>query len=89
MSKSNEVALDNLLDMMTEKSASKLSQQSSGMNPRLLTIEQGAAYLGCALEIVQHLVSAGKVPTVRSDRRVFLDRQDLDKWIDDDKTGWV
>jgi hypothetical protein len=35
------------------------------------------------------LVASGKIPTVRSDRRVFLDRLDLDKWIDDNKTGWV
>jgi hypothetical protein len=40
-------------------------------------------------EATQHLVSSGKVPTVRADRRVFLDRLDLDRWIDDNKTGWV
>lgn len=31
------------------------------------------------------MIHAGKLPTVRSDRRVFLDRFDLDQWIGDHK----
>lgn len=50
-----------------------------------MTVEQAASYLGRTKEAVQHMIHAGKLPTVRSDRRVFLDRLDLDQWIGDHK----
>jgi hypothetical protein len=34
---------------------------------------------------MQHMIACGKLPTVRSDRRVFLDRKDLDQWIEQSK----
>ena len=89
MSDMNGLSFDRLLEMLADKLATKLSQEPSRLYPRLLTIDQAAVYLGRTREALQHLASSGKVPTVRADRRVFLDRLDLDKWIDENKTGWV
>ena len=89
MSEINDLTFDRLLEVLAEKLAGKLSQEPSRLYPRLMTIDQAAVYLGRTREAVQHLVSSGKVPTVRADRRVFLDRNDLDRWIDENKTGWV
>lgn len=89
MSETNEFTFDKLLELLADKLAVKLSQEPSRLYPRLMTVDQAAVYLGRTREAVQHLVSSGKVPTVRADRRVFLDRHDLDRWIDDNKTGWV
>jgi excisionase family DNA binding protein len=89
MTEMNELNFDRLLEILAEKLATKLSQEPSRLYPRLLTIDQAAVYLGRTREALQHLASSGKVPTVRADRRVFLDRLDLDKWIDENKTGWV
>ena len=89
MSETNSLSFDALLEILAEKLANRLAQEPSRLLPRLLTIEQAAVYLGRTREATQHLASAGKIPTVRSDRRIFLDRLDLDKWIDDNKTGWV
>ena len=89
MPETNDFSFDRLLEALAEKLAAKLSQDPSRLYPRLMTVEQAAVYLGRTKEAIQHLVSSGKVPTVRADRRVFLDRVDLDKWIDDNKTGWV
>ncbi len=85
----NDLTFDRLLEALAEKLATKLSQEPSRLYPRLLTIDQAAVYLGRTREALQHLASSGRVPTVRADRRVFLDRLDLDKWIEDNKTGWV
>ena len=52
-------------------------QDGGTVRPRLLTVEQAAIYVGRTKEAVQHMVSSGKLPTVRSDRRVFIDVQDL------------
>ena len=83
----NGFNIDGLLDALAEKVASKvrgeLEQNGSdtGVRPRLLTVEQAATYLGRTKASVQHMVSDGSLPTVRSDRRVFLDVLDLDRWI--------
>jgi excisionase family DNA binding protein len=89
MNNTSSLTFDKLLETLAEKLAAKLSEDPSRMAPRLMTIDQAAVYLGRTREAIQHLVSCGKLPTVRSDRRVFLDRNDLNKWIDDNKTGWV
>ena len=52
---------------------------------RLLDIEAAAVYLGRTPRAVRDLVRAGKIPSVRGDRRVFLDLSDLDAWIRDSK----
>ena len=84
-----DFTFDGLLEMPAEKLATRLSQSSSGLCPRLLMIEQAAIYLGLTFEATQHLASLGKIPTVRTDRRVFMDRLDLDRWIEKHKTGAV
>jgi excisionase family DNA binding protein len=85
MSEFNEISFDRLLELLAEKLASRLTQDGAGLCPRLLTIDQAAVFLGRTREAVQHLVASGKLPTVRSDRRVFIDRQDLDSWIEQHK----
>ena len=52
---------------------------------RLLDIEAAAVYLGRTPRAVRDLVRTGKIPSVRSDRRVFLDIQDLEAWIQENK----
>jgi excisionase family DNA binding protein len=89
MSDTNDLSFDRLLEALAEKLASKLCQEPTRLYPRLMTVDQAAVYLGRTREAIQHLVSSEKVPTVRTDRRVFLDRLDLDKWINEHKTGWV
>jgi len=79
------LTFDNLLELLAEKLANKLSQDPSRMFPRLLSIDQAAIYVGRTREATQHLVSSGKIPTVRSDRRIFIDRLDLDRWIEEHK----
>jgi len=82
--------IDALLDSLAERVAAKLGNRPGtisheGIAPRLLTAEQAATYLGRTKEAIQHMISNGKLPTVRSDRRVFIDVRDLDSWIEDNK----
>ncbi len=83
--------LDALIDALADRVADKLEARltaagnGAGIKPRLLTIEQAATYLGRTKEAVQHMVSSGKLPIVRGDRRIALDIQDLDRWIGSNK----
>ena len=79
-----------LADAVADRVAERLAQTGNGggaIRPRLLTIEQSAAYLGRTEEAMRHLIQAGKIPTVRADRRIYLDIVDLDRWIEENKTG--
>ena len=87
----NGFNLDGLLTDLAKRVAAEvradLEQHGSGtaIHPRLLTVEQAASYLGRSKNAVEHMVACGKIPRVKSDRRVFLDVRDLDEWIQDNK----
>ena len=59
---------------------------SPNVQPALLTVRQAAIYLGRSEQAVQHLIFQKELPVVRIGRRVHLDRQDLDSWIERNKT---
>ena len=84
---SGNLNIDGLLESLADRVSSKLAERvpsvSGGASQaRLLTVQQAATYLGRTKAAVQHMVANGSLPVVRHDRRVFLDRLDLDKWID-------
>ena len=84
---SPDTNFDALLDVFSDLIAAKLGARLAGreggkMQKRLLCVEEAAEYLGRTKEAVQHMIAAGKLPTVKSDRRVFLDVRDLDQWIE-------
>jgi excisionase family DNA binding protein len=84
--------LEPIIDEIASKVAAKLSVElasSSGVQPRLLTLDQAAIYIGRTLPAIQHMVADGQIPTVRSDRRVFIDVRDLDGWIEQNKQRLV
>ena len=84
--------LEELIDALAERVAVKVAERAESgtkVKPRLLTVEQAATYLGRTKEAVQHMIFENKLPTVRTDRRVFVDIKDLDGWIEDNKQGGV
>lgn len=78
--------LEEFADLVAAKLAAQLqNNQTLPCNPRLLTLEQAGTYIGRTKEAVHSLVATGRLPTVRTDRRVFLDVKDLDRWIEEHK----
>ena len=81
--------------MAATASRSQLSG-SSGVSPRLLNLRQTADYLGCSYWTARDWVLAGLVPVVelpplrpregerprKTLRRVLVDREDLDRFIE-------
>jgi excisionase family DNA binding protein len=84
-----ELKLDDLIDLLAERLAervgAKLGDSKSNGGARLLPVEQAASYLGRSEDAIRHLIASGKLPVVRSDKRIFLDIQDLDRWISENK----
>jgi excisionase family DNA binding protein len=82
-------SLEALADRVAAKLGLRLESPSAQIAPRLLTVAQAAVYIGRTKASVQHMVGAGILKAVRSDGRVFLDRGDLDEWIEQHKSAEV
>ncbi len=76
--------LNTLADKVVQRLGARLNEAASPM-PRLLTVEQAAEYLGRSAHSVRHLIRAGRLPVVRLDDRLYLDRKDLDRVIEEAK----
>ncbi len=78
---------DPLADAIADRVLARLEPhlRSHNSDTRLLTVERAAEYLGRSAHSVRHLCGTGKLPVVRIDGRVFLDRLDLDRVITEAK----
>jgi excisionase family DNA binding protein len=86
----NGFSLESIVETLAERIAAKVRDrlgrdESTHIEPRLLSVEQAAQYISRSRAAVEHMVAAAKLPVVRSDRRVFIDVRDLDRWIDENK----
>ncbi len=52
---------------------------------RLFSVCEAAEYIGRTETAVREMVWNGKLPHIRTDRRVMLDIRDLDRWIDQNR----
>ena len=69
--------------------------QPTAIEPRLLTLQQAAQYIGLSYWSTRDLVLSGDLPSVRMPcprahdgrnmRRILVDRQDLDTFIESHK----
>jgi excisionase family DNA binding protein len=53
---------------------------------RLYDIKEGAFYLGRSVDSLRELLWAGKLPFIKDGKRIYLDRADMDAYIDRNKT---
>jgi excisionase family DNA binding protein len=61
------------------------------MDKRLYTLKEGAYYLGLSVWSMRELIWAGEIPVVRRDggRKIYLDKYDLDRHIEKNKSTYV
>jgi len=67
----------------------RISNPPGAIQKRLYALPEAALYLGRSIWAVREMVWAGKLPIVRDGRRILLDIQDMDKWIDMQKTTFA
>jgi excisionase family DNA binding protein len=88
-----DITLESIIDMVADRIAARIesrnSSRSSVESKRLLTTDEAAIFLGRTRDSIQHMMASGKIPTVRSDRRVFFDVRDLERFIDQNKEAGV
>ena len=64
---------------------SATDRESVVLQPRLLDYKSATRYLSLSYWTVRHMVVEGIIPHIRSGKRVLIDRQDLDDWIEKNK----
>ncbi len=71
---------------MKNDTSKKLKTLSPG---RLLSLREAAAYMGWTIWEIRRFVWSGEVPFIRrGKRKIFIDRKDLDTWVDSNKERW-
>lgn len=56
---------------------------------RLLSLKEAAAYMGWTVWEIRRFIWSGEISYIRrGQRKIFIDRRDLDTWIDDNKERW-
>jgi excisionase family DNA binding protein len=56
------------------------------LSKRLFSIKDSAVYLGRSVWAIREMLWAGKMPYVKDGKRILLDIQDMNEWIDRSKT---
>lgn len=81
-----EFNFEPLLDALADRVAVRVSHiVGTPRRTRLLNVEEAALYLGRSPEAIRHMIGGGKLPIVRGIRRIQIDVQDLDRWIESNK----
>jgi excisionase family DNA binding protein len=86
MTTTGNVGLNALADAIAERVYQRLTAALARDKGRLLGVPAAAEYIGRTPSALRHLIAKGTIPSVRRDRRVQLDRQDLDNWLELGKT---
>jgi excisionase family DNA binding protein len=81
------IGLDALADAIAERVFRRLEEAQGRQKSRLLNVPAAAEYLLRTTSAVRHMIAKGILPAVRRDGRVYLDRQDLDAWVELGKTA--
>ncbi len=66
---------------------SRSNSELHSSQKRLLSVRETARYIGRTETAVREMVWNGKLPYIRTDRRVMFDIRDLDRWIDTNRVG--
>ncbi len=64
---------------------------TSVTGPRLLSLKDAAAYLGLTVWAMRERIWAGQIPVVRFQRgrKMYVDRMDIEKFIQENKGTFV
>jgi hypothetical protein len=83
------LSLDALIDALADAVATRVLERMAGTataSPkRLMDLKEAGEYIGRSPRAVRALIQAGAFPSVEHDRRVFVDRRDVDGWIERSK----
>lgn len=79
-------ASNNRLINQQDIKAQRIDSPQRLLPKRLYSIKEGAFYLGRSIWAVREMLWAGKMPYVKDGKRILIDINDMNEWIDRSKT---
>jgi excisionase family DNA binding protein len=62
-----------------------INNQSEKLSKRLYSVKEAAPYLGRSVTALREMIWAGKLPYIKDGRRILLDIEDMNAWIERSK----
>ncbi len=62
--------------------------QNNKVDVRLLDLRSASQYLGLSYWTLRTMIFNHEIPFIRAGRRILIDQQDLDRWIEEHKEQW-
>ncbi|WP_420265379.1 helix-turn-helix domain-containing protein [Candidatus Magnetominusculus dajiuhuensis] len=66
----------------------RIKNPSERVKKRLYSIREASEYLGRTVWSIREMIWAGKIACIRDGRRILLDVNDMDLWIERNKTTY-
>lgn len=63
----------------------KARKNPKGPVKRLYSVPEAAHYMGRTVDALREMIWAGRLPFVKEGRRVFIDKKDMDDYIEQNK----
>jgi len=79
-------ASNNRLINQQDKKAQRITNPPRVLSKRLYSIKDGSIYLGRSEWALREMLWAGKMPYIKDGKRILIDLQDMNEWIDRNKT---
>jgi len=68
--------------------AQRIPNPLQKLNKRLYSIPEAGQYLGRTVWSIREMIYAGKIAYIRDGRRILLDVNDMDSWIEENRTRY-
>ena len=67
------------------KSTQRITNPAAVISKRLYSVNEASIYLGRTVWAVREMLWAGKLPYIKDGRRILLDIQDMNAWVEKNK----
>lgn len=89
ISGTSKKVMDTSLKPLQNNSQKEAQRIDSPLPKRLYTLREAGHYMGRTVWSMRELVWAGKLPIVRDGKRIWVDKGDMDAYIEANKETYV
>lgn len=82
-------SMDNSSNQLRNNSQKEEQRINNPLPKRLYTIKEAGYYMGRTVWSMRELIWSGKLPIVRSGKRIWIDKGDMDTYIEKNKETYV
>ena len=82
-------SMDNSSNQLRNNSQKEAQRIINPLPKRLYTIKEAGYYMGRTVWSMRELIWSGKLPIVRDGKRIWIDKEDMDSYIEKNKETYA